>query len=356
MAAAQHAHRLSSDALQANTDVQPEAKVATTSLRHNGSMAVYTELTHSDLQAFLSHYSVGSLVNFEGVAAGVENTNYRVEVSLEGHPKTLFLTLFEMHSKDEVPYFVDLITHLNQHHLPVATPIDDAKGHNLKQLKDKPAVLMSCIEGSHPDTPSEPQCHAVGHFLAQMHLAGRDFSLSKPNPRGHYWWDVSGHALAKKLNTFDANLMLDELSYLKEHWPKTTVLPYGVVHADLFTDNAFFKGDQLTGVIDFYNACDDFWLYDLAICINAWCQREDYLLDKPRLKAFLEGYQSVRQLTELEHSFWPTMLRAAAMRFWCSRLESLLEYQQNPISGLTPKNPDEMKHMLLDRQRHKYVI
>ncbi len=337
---------------------QPANQLSTSDApsRRSSGMAVYTELTKSELDAFIALYQLGHVVNFEGVTAGVENTNYRLTLDDKGQQSTLFLTLFEMHDADEAPYFVDLVAHLGTQGLPVARPIASKDNQYLGRLKHKPAVLVPCIEGEHPSDPSLPQCEAIGAFLAQMHRAGRDFAHSKHNPRGHQWWYTVGHELANKLNAFDASVMLDELEYLKEHWPKNTSIPFGVVHADLFTDNAFFSGDQLTGVIDFYNACDDFLLYDLAITVLAWCSRDDHLLDKYKMKALIKGYESVRPISALEETLWPTMLRAAAMRFWCSRLISWLEYQEHPIPGLKPLNPDEMKQALLDKQRHSYPI
>lgn len=319
-------------------------------------MAVYTEVSQEDLEPWLTPYNLGTLVGFQGVSEGVENTNFRLTIEQQGKTTPYFLTLFERHTLEEVPYFIELLQHLKLQGLKVAAPLEDSEGRFLRPLKAKPAVLMPCVEGNHPDTPTPDQCRQVGEYLAQLHLAGRDFSLSKSNPRGHRWWEHKGHELAPQLNAFDANLMLDELGYLQDHWPQPAILPYGVIHADLFKDNVFFHGDKLTSAIDFYNAGDDFWLFDLAICANDWCHRQDYLLDKTRLQALLDGYRIHRRLTELEAHFWPLMLRAAAMRFWCSRLEDLLLYQKQPVAGLKPKNPDVMKHVLIDRQRHNYPL
>lgn len=348
-------------AQQSDSNQQSDSKVQGHEDAHSqntvgNSMAVYTEVSQEDLEPWLTPYKLGTLVDFQGVSEGVENTNFRLNIEQQGKTTAFFLTLFERHTLEEAPYFIELLQHLKLQGVKVAAPLEDSHGQSLRPLKGKPAVLMPCVEGHHPDPANIDQCRQVGEYLAQLHLAGRDFSLSKSNPRGHRWWEQKGHELAAQLNVFDANLMLDELGYLQDHWPQPAILPYGVIHADLFKDNVFFQGDKLTSAIDFYNAGDDFWLFDLAICANDWCHRQDYLLDKTRLKALLDGYRVHRRLNELEAHFWPLMLRAAAMRFWCSRLEDLLLYQKQPVVGLKPKNPDVMKHILIDRQRHNYSL
>ncbi len=284
-------------------------------------MAVYTSLTAADLSDLLSHFDLGDLVEHSPIRAGIENSNYAV-TSSQGE---YVLTLFEHHAPDEVRNFVRLARHLGEKDLCVPSPVEGASGVWLHSLKNKPAILCRRFTGSHPDQLSEQQCEAIGRELAEFHLASSDLPDPRHDERGYDWWQSIAPELSTDLEASDKALLTDELAFQKaqrQHWCQ---LPHGWIHADLFHDNALFDGDELTAILDLYNACEGAWLYDLAIVANDWCASDDSGLgdsglDLKRFEALLIGYQSVRPLSEFESGMWNTALRGAALRFWLSRL------------------------------------
>ena len=284
-------------------------------------MAVYTSLTAADVSDLLSHFDLGELVEHSPISAGIENSNYAV-TSSQGE---YVLTLFEHHAPDEVRNFVRLARHLGEKDLCVPSPVEDASGVWLHSLKNKPAILCRRFTGSHPDQLSEQQCEAIGRELAEFHLASSDLPDPRHDERGYDWWQSIAPELSTDLEASDKALLTDELAFQKaqrQHWCQ---LPHGWIHADLFHDNALFDGDELTAILDLYNACEGAWLYDLAIVANDWCASDDSGLgdsglDLKRFEALLIGYQSVRPLSEFESGMWNTALRGAALRFWLSRL------------------------------------
>ncbi|MEC8907896.1 MAG: homoserine kinase [Pseudomonadota bacterium] len=284
-------------------------------------MAVYTSLTAADVSDLLSHFDLGELVEHSPISAGIENSNYAV-TSSQGE---YVLTLFEHHAPDEVRNFVRLARHLGEKDLCVPSPVEGASGVWLHSLKNKPAILCRRFTGSHPDQLSEQQCEAIGRELAEFHLASSDLPDPRHDERGYDWWQSIAPELSTDLEASDKALLTDELAFQKaqrQHWCQ---LPHGWIHADLFHDNALFDGDELTAILDLYNACEGAWLYDLAIVANDWCASDDSGLgdsglDLKRFEALLIGYQSVRPLSEFESGMWNTALRGAALRFWLSRL------------------------------------
>ncbi len=284
-------------------------------------MAVYTSLTAADVSDLLSHFDLGELVEHSPISAGIENSNYAV-TSSQGE---YVLTLFEHHAPDEVRNFVRLARHLGEKDLCVPSPVEDASGVWLHSLKNKPAILCRRFTGSHPDQLSEQQCEAIGRELAEFHVASSDLPDPRHDERGYDWWQSIAPELSTDLEASDKALLTDELVFQKaqrQHWCQ---LPHGWIHADLFHDNALFDGDELTAILDLYNACEGAWLYDLAIVANDWCASDDSGLgdsglDLKRFEALLIGYQSVRPLSEFESGMWNTALRGAALRFWLSRL------------------------------------
>lgn len=279
-------------------------------------MAVYTSLTAADVSDLLSHFDLGELVEYSPISAGIENSNYAV-TSSQGE---YVLTLFEHHAPDEVRNFVRLARHLGEKDLCVPSPVEDASGVWLHSLKNKPAILCRRFTGSHPDQLSEQQCEAIGRELAEFHLASSDLPDPRYDERGYDWWQSIAPDLSVDLDDDDKALLADELAFQKaqrQHWCQ---LPHGWIHADLFHDNALFDGDELTAILDLYNACEGAWLYDLAIVANDWCALPDGGVESERFTALIDGYQSVRALADVESSFWNTVLRGAALRFWLSRL------------------------------------
>lgn len=280
-------------------------------------MSVYTVVEKDELEAFLRNYTLGDLIDYQGISAGIENTNYFVTTS----EKRLVLTLFENHTADELGYFLDLMAFLAEHDVPSAHPIADNNGHYLRELNGKPAALVMRLTGSGVDHPTTSQCAALGHALGKLHVAGQSFSGQRDNDRGPHWWHTTRDAVIEKLADDERALLDEELTFQRGH--RFDNLPRGVIHADLFRDNALFEGDTLTGIIDFYYACNDVLLYDVAVTINDWCSNIDGSLDEAKVRAMLDAYKQERPFSTEELEAWPMMLRAGALRFWLSRLQDM---------------------------------
>jgi len=304
-------------------------------------MSVYTTIEQNELESFLLNYSIGELVDFSGISDGIENTNYFVNTTKGKY----VLTIFEELSTEELPYFLDLMAFLAEHEVPSAHPIEDNHGHFLRSLKDKPAALVVRLSGRGVNNVNVHQCRALGSNLGKLHAVSHQFSMFRKNPRGPSWWHEMSTKLDKHLSSSERQLLDDEMSFQTQH--KRDKLPVGVIHADLFRDNALFENDELTGIIDFYYACNDVQLYDLAITVNDWCSETNGTLDPSRVSAMLESYISKRPLLDEEVQAWSVMLRAAALRFWLSRLHDKHFPKEGEMTHI--KDPDVFKDILLDR-------
>jgi homoserine kinase type II len=304
-------------------------------------MSVYTLIEQDELETFLQNYTVGDLVEYRGISAGIENTNYFVTTNKGRY----VLTIFEQLSADELPYFLDLMAFLAEHEVPSAHPVADNSGHYLRQLKNKPAALVDRLNGAGVEHPNITQCQALGSALGRLHAVGHQFSGQRENVRGPHWWHVAAKRLQDHLSEDERALLNAELTHQDAH--RHDELPVGVIHADLFRDNALFVGDQLTGIIDFYYACNDVLIYDLAVTVNDWCSNEDGSLDSERLAAMLSGYAAQRPLDENEKVAWPVMLRAAALRFWLSRLQDKHFPKEGELTHI--KDPDVFRQILQNR-------
>jgi len=291
-------------------------------------MSVYTRVERHELEEFLCHYRLGALVDYSGISAGIENTNYFVTTGSGRY----VLTLFEALTKQELPYFLDLMAHLSEHDVPSAHPMPDDQGHYLRHLNGKPAALVMRLAGRSVETPTLKQCAALGKALGHLHVVGQEFNSHRANLRGPHWWHTTAEQVKPRLDSEQAKLLQRELAFQKQH--SHDALPRGVIHADLFRDNALFEDDVLTGIIDFYYACDDVLLYDVAITANDWCRTDTSQLDTERLAALLEGYQTERGFSEAEAAAWPVMLRAAALRFWLSRLKDKLFPREGELTHI----------------------
>ena len=280
-------------------------------------MSVYTSVSHAQLSAWLERYALGELRELQGIAAGIENTNYFVTTTAGRY----VLTLFEKLQPDELPYYLGLMTHLAAREIPCPRPIPDLRGNVLGALCGKPAMLVTRLPGRDVEHPSVLQCTLVGEALGRMHLAGLDYPHTMPNPRGLAWWRGAALDVAPHMAASDLALLEDELRFQSLH--RTQQLPRGAIHADLFRDNVLFAQDRIGGIIDFYFACTDALLYDVAITVNDWCIEADGTLDSERTSALLAAYRTVRAVSEDEEEAWPVMLRAGALRFWISRLFDL---------------------------------
>lgn len=281
-------------------------------------MAVYTDVSESELEAFLREYPCGKLLSYKGIAEGSENSNFLLHTS-EG---AFILTLYEKRVEtSDLPFFLGLMHHLAEKGISCPLPVERHDGQLIGTLAGRPAALITFLEGMWMRKPSVAHCRAVGRALAQMHVAGSDFSLSRPNALAidgwHKLWDGS-HERADEVEKGLAAEVDADFALLDREWPKN--LPSGVIHADLFPDNVFFLGDELSGLIDFYFACNDFYAYDVATCLNAWCFEKDFSYNLTKGRALLAGYQEVRPLSDEEKQALPLLARGSALRFMLTRL------------------------------------
>ncbi|HEU0188835.1 MAG TPA: homoserine kinase [Gallionella sp.] len=277
-------------------------------------MAVFTTVTEAELTAWLRDYSLGQLLELQGIASGIENTNYFVTTT-NGR---FVLTLFEKLSVGELPFYLNLMAHLARHGIPCPNPMANRFNQFLGILKGKPACIVSRLNGKSITSPSNAQCAVIGAMLGQMHIAGQSFSQVMPNPRGIAWRTATAPQVRPFLDAAQATLLDSEIAlHAKQGWAH---LPQGVIHADLFRDNVLLEENRVGGLIDFYFACSDALLYDVAITMNDWCMNADGTLNTNRAQAFLRAYNAARPLLDSERDAWPLMLRAAALRFWLSRL------------------------------------
>ena len=304
-------------------------------------MSVFTPVTADELRHWLQDYAVGDLTDLKGIQAGIENTNYFVTTSTGRY----VLTLFEKLTAQELPFYLNLMAHLAEHGVPSAYPVANRAGHYLGKLNGKPAALVARLEGRDVSTPTTAQCAAVGTVLAQLHLAGQSYATTMDNPRGPKWWKAALPEILPFIPAEEATLLKEEVRFQALY--RFSDLPRGAIHADLFRDNVLFSGDQVAGVIDFYFACTDALLYDIAIAVNDWCSTADGGLDTAHTRAFLDAYAAVRPYTPIERGAWPAMLRAGALRFWVSRL---YDYHLPRPGELThAKDPGHFRKILEQR-------
>ncbi|MEE9331628.1 MAG: homoserine kinase [Methylophilaceae bacterium] len=304
-------------------------------------MSVFTTLTLQEVQALLQDFAIGEITALKGISAGITNTNYFVITDQARY----VLTVFENNSMDELPYFVNLMAHLAAHDVPCPEPIKDKHGVDLRLIKDKPALLISCLSGVNIDDPDAQQCAQVGRVLAQMHLASHSFAQASTNQRDTAWRVNTAEQVMGKLSADDQAVLRKALVFHESL--DLSALPKGVIHGDLFRDNVLFDGPKLGGLIDFYYACDDVLSYDVAITVNDWCLTETGDFDEPRLNAFMQAYTEVRPFNDAEKQVWQGLLCIAALRFWLSRL---YDWHFPAAGELThAKDPNYFKNILLKR-------
>jgi len=283
-------------------------------------LSVYTPVSKAQLSAWLANYSVGALERLEPIKSGIENSNFFVTTAQGRY----VLTLFERLAAAELPFYLNLMAHLARHGIPCPAPIADLSDAYLGTLNGKPATLVTRLPGKSLDRPAAAECGELGALLARMHLAGRSYPAYQENPRGPKWWRAAAQDVRPFLGAPAWKRLEGELDFQAGH--RFPDLPRGPVHADLFRDNALFDGGRLSGVFDFYFAGVDCLLYDVAVCANDWCLTDparDRALDPALTRAFLGAYHALRPFTEQERAAWPVLLRAAALRFWLSRLHDL---------------------------------
>jgi len=300
-------------------------------------VAVYTDVAAPDLERFLARYDIGTLVSYHGIAEGVENSNFLLQTS----QASFILTLYEKRvAPQDLPFFIGLMQHLAAGGISCPQPVAARDGAMLGELGDRPAAIVTFLQGVSVRRPAVSHCLQLGAALAQLHLAGADFAMVRPNALSVDGWrplyaaaqgraDTVAHALGETIEA--------ELAELERDWPRD--LPAGVIHADLFPDNAFFLGDRLSGIIDFYFACTDLYAYDVAVCLNAWCFEQDGAFNATKGRALLQGYGSVRPLTPVEADALPRLARGAALRFLLTRLVDWLNVPEGAL--VRPKDPLE---------------
>lgn len=303
-------------------------------------MAVYTEVSHEDLLDFIGDYDLGEVIAFKGIAEGVENTNYL----LQTEAGSFILTLYEKRVREaDLPFFLGLMNHLAAHGLPCPTAVTRPDGTAYGYLCGRPAALITFLNGVSVRRPTPRHCALVGEALAEMHIAGENFDIKRENALSvDDWRELLDHcgARADSVKAGLGDTLRRELDYLEASWPRR--LPAGVIHADLFPNNVFFLGDSLSGMIDFYFACNDLFAYDAAICLNAWCFEPDGSFNVTRAKRLLSAYHRVRcwEPAEIEHM--PILARGAAMRFLLTRLYDWL----HQVDGALVKPHDPLEYLM----------
>ena len=318
-------------------------------------MAVYTEVAFAEAAALLHDLNLGDLTELKGIQGGIENTNYFVTSEREGATLEHVLTVFERLGFEQLPFYLHLMKHLAGRDILVPMPQSDARGEILHALCGKPAAIVERLRGGHVLAPSAAHCQQVGAMLARMHEAGRDYPRDQPNLRGLAWWDETVPQILPFLAPPQRALLEDELAF--QHSVSASAsdaaLPRGPIHADLFRDNVMFDEDaegrsQLTGFFDFYFAGVDRFAFDIAVCLNDWCiDLASGRLLEDRAAAFVTAYAEVRPLTGDELRLLPALLRAAALRFWISRLWDV--HLPREASMLVPHDPTHFERVLRER-------
>ena len=322
-------------------------------------MAVYTALDRDTLDGWLQRLDVGPLVEWRGIESGIENSNFFVVTRDRGTDRHFVLTLFERLGRDALPWYLGLMQHCAKHGIPCPAPIADRDGALCSTLAGKPAALVTRLTGASVVQVEATHCAAVGSLLARMHRVASTFADEHPNPRGLDWWVATAAGVRGHLDDAQRDLLDAEVAEQSATWPgRVAGLPRGPIHADLFRDNALFVGDgddvELHGVIDFYFAGCDAWVLDIAICINDWCiDGASGALDPSLLQAFVTAYEAERPITVEEREALPQALRAAALRFWLSRLDDL--HRPRPAQMLVPHDPGHFERMLRRRRADRAI-
>lgn len=314
-------------------------------------MAVFTNVSADELARWLEGYDLGRLIRFEGIASGIENSNFFVDTEAG----RFVLTLFEVLTAEQLPFYLLLMKHLAARGIPCPDPVPDRQGRLLGALNGKPATIVTRLAGHVEMQPGPGHCASIGGLAARMHLAAADFDGGLPNLRGLSWWLEIAPEVRPFLDAGQRRILDDEL-LAQQRFAESAAsraLQRSPVHADLFRDNVLFEtkpdGPRLGGVIDFYFAGVDSWLFDLAVAVNDWCIDEDSgEIDAPRADAMLSAYRAERPFSEAEAESWPMMLRAAALRFWLSRLFDY--HRPRPAEMMTPKDPVHFERILRARR------
>lgn len=314
-------------------------------------MAVYTDVPAEELDAFLARYEIGKLLSYKGIAEGVQNSNFLLHTDA-GY---FILTLYErLVAVEDLPFFVALMEHLALRGINCPQPVRMRDGATLGELCGRAAAIVTFLDGVWMRRVEARHCAAVGEALAKLHLAGADFKGHRANALSAVKLRPLFESCADRIDTIQPGMLTairDELDFIDRSWPHG--LPEGVIHADLFPDNVFFLGERLSGLIDFYFACNDMLAYDVAICLNAWCFENDFSYNVTKGRALLQGYARVRPLADEELAAMPLLARGAALRFLATRVVDWLNVP--PGALVRPKSPQEYFRKLRFHQRAKSV-
>jgi len=300
-------------------------------------MAVYTEVSDDEVERFVAAYDIGEVIALKGIAEGVENSNYLLQTAKGSY----ILTLYEKRvARADLPFFLGLMEHLAAKGLPCPTPIAARDGRTLRELHKRPAAIISFLRGMWPRRILVTHCAQVGEALARLHLAVADFSLHRANALALPGWRQLYQSCRTRADEVQPGLAEEikrELDELAAQWPEG--LPQGVIHADLFPDNVFFLGDKLSGLIDYYFACNEILAYDLGICLNAWCFEKDDSFNATKARALVRGYTKTRPVSPGEIAALPVLARGSALRFLLTRLYDWLHHPAGAF--VKPKDPLE---------------
>tara|TARA_Y100000588_G_scaffold40070_2_gene38348 strand:- start:48 stop:1016 length:969 start_codon:yes stop_codon:yes gene_type:complete len=311
------------------------------------NMAVYTEVSDEELIDFVGAYDIGDVVSFKGIAEGVENSNYLLQTTTGAY----ILTLYEKRVREsDLPYFIGFMEHLAAQGIDCPTPLHGRDGAALRKLCGRPAAIITFLEGMSPRRILPHHCAGLGTALAELHVAGASFDMQRKNDLSVADWRPLYESCANRAHEVSENLpgiVGPEIDFLEANWP--TSLPSGVCHADLFPDNVFFLGDKLSGMIDFYFACNDFFAYDLGICLNAWCFERDGSFNVTKAQLMLSNYRKVRDFSDAELQALPLLARGSAIRFLLTRLYDWLNHPEGAL--VKPKDPLEYLAILQFHQQ-----
>jgi len=303
-------------------------------------MSVYTSVNIKELKIWLQDYAFDNLTDYQGIKSGITNTNYFL---MTAHDRFV-LTLFEKNTIEDLPYFVDLMSHLATHSFLCPKPILKKNGIALSILKNKPALIVTCLKGKEVTNPEVNHCKAVGKSLAELHVKSANFVAQHQNTRDLSWIKKTAETLFNELPQDESKLLKEEILYQEKQNYK---LPKSTIHGDLFKDNVLFLNDEVSGFIDFYYACTDYLILDVAIAVNDWCVNSDGSFDESRLNAFLDAYKKIRSFNDNEDRAWNDVLRLASLRFWVSRLNDFYRAEEGELTFI--KDPNHFKKILKKR-------
>ena len=303
-------------------------------------MSVYTSVNIKELKIWLQDYAFDDLTDYQGIKSGITNTNYFL---MTAHDRFV-LTLFEKNTIEDLPYFVDLMSHIATHSFLCPKPILKKNGTALSILKNKPALIVTCLKGKEVTNPEVNHCKAVGKSLAELHVKLANFVAQHQNTRDLSWIKKTAETLFNELPQDESKLLREEILYQEKQNYK---LPKSTIHGDLFKDNVLFLNDEVSGFIDFYYACTDYLILDVAIAVNDWCVNSDGSFDESRLNAFLDAYKKIRSFNDNEDRAWNDVLRLASLRFWVSRLNDFYHAEEGELTFI--KDPNHFKKILKKR-------